>query len=69
MDDRVNPPSARCLLVRSSEVSRLQGQLLARAYRQVCPEVRRALQGVPDTASSVDHNGRSSAAARMAAGA
>ena len=69
MDDRANPPSARCLLVRSSEVSRLQGQLLARAYQQVCPQVRRALDDLRATPSSVGRNGKPSAAARAAAGA
>lgn len=69
MDDRANPPPTRCLLIRSSEVSRLQGQLLSRAYQQVCPQVRRALYDVGTRASAVDRNGRPSAAARAAAGA
>ncbi len=67
MEDRTNPPPARCVLVRSSEISRLQGQLLARAYQQACPEVRRTIHQV--ASKTVDRNGSHSAAARMAAGA
>lgn len=67
MEDRTNPPPVRCVLVRSSEVSRLQGQLLARAYQQACPEVRRAIH--PVAGKTVDRNGGHSAAARTAAGA
>jgi hypothetical protein len=67
MEDRTNPPPARCVLVRSCEVSRLQGQLLARAYQQACPEVRRKIHQV--ASSAVDRKGSHSAAARVAAGA
>ncbi len=46
MDGRTMPPSPStcCILVRWCEASRLQRQLLARAYQQVCPEIRRSLQ-------------------------
>jgi hypothetical protein len=69
MDDRTNPPPLRCLLVRASEVTRHQGQLLAKAYEQVCPEARRTPYEVGARAPAVHRNGRPSTAARAAAGA
>jgi len=67
MDDRTNRPPVRCVLVRGSEVSRHQGQLLARAYQQACPEVRRPLG---EARSAFHRNGKSSpTAARAATGA
>jgi hypothetical protein len=54
MDDRTMPPPTSCALVRSCEISRLQHQLLARAYQQVCPENRKALQRINTTAQRSD---------------
>jgi hypothetical protein len=43
MDDlKISVPIYRCLM-RQCEVSRLQGQLLARAYQQVFPQARQPL--------------------------
>lgn len=43
MDDlKISVPIHRCLM-RQCEVSRLQGQLLARAYQQVFPQARQPL--------------------------
>lgn len=56
----------RCLM-RQCEVSRLQGQLLARAYQQVFPQARQPLPQVKVPASRV--GGQSSHKAAMAAGA
>jgi hypothetical protein len=72
MEDRAIPPSPLCHLSRSCEVSRLQCQLLARAYQQVCPEMRRRLPVVKPLASQVKRMSScriSSTAARAAAGA
>ena len=49
MDDRSISPSTDYPVIRKCEANRFQKQLLARAYRQVFPEARRALgdAGVP----------------------
>ena len=69
MEGRAIPPPLPCVLIRSCEASRLQRQLLARAYQQVCPEIRRSLWGTQTRASMDDYNSSSSMAARLAAGA
>jgi hypothetical protein len=75
MDDGTTPPPARCVVTHACEPSRLQGQLLARAYQQVFPEARRSLPGrfvgaagaaVAPAAAGFGHT---STAARRAAGA
>lgn len=50
MDDGTTPPPARYVVTHACEPIRLQGQLLARAYQQVFPEVRRAVPAVPGRA-------------------
>ena len=69
MEDRASPQPNRPVLVRASEFSRLEALLLAKAYEQVCPQVRRPLPEAGIKASGVGHNGRPSTAARVAAGA
>jgi hypothetical protein len=69
MEDRTIPPSSSRLLIRSCESSRLQRQLLARAYQQVCPEIRRAIHQVKGAMLTVDCARGCSGAARVAAGA
>jgi len=64
MEDRpISPRRRRPLMVRSCEISRLQGQLLADAYQRLCPQIRHKLPS-----SSTDQMNRSTAA-RRAAGA
>jgi hypothetical protein len=57
MDDDTTPPAGRaartprtprCVVTHACEPSRLQGQLLARAYQHVLPEARRRLCGRVD---------------------
>ncbi len=43
MDDTATSPSARLTVNHCCETSRLERQLLARAYQHVFPEVRRSL--------------------------
>jgi len=69
MEGRTIPPPTSCTVTRSCEASRLQRQLLARAYQQVCPEVRRTLPGAGVGTPVVDGATSCSAAARVAAGA
>jgi hypothetical protein len=69
MEGRAIPPPLPCVLIRSCEASRLQRQLLTRAYQQVCPEIRRPLAGTKTRAPTVDDNRRSSTAVHAAAGA
>lgn len=69
MDDQSIPPPASPTLVRSSEISRLQGQLLAQAYLRLVPEIRRSLDGNPFQTRQVNPSGSNSIAARTAAGA
>jgi len=69
MDDPPISPSVQLTVIRCCETSRLQGQLLARAYQHLCPEVRRPLVDplvgpLAMVASSAD-----ATAARAAAGA
>ena len=69
MDDQSIPPSASPTLVRSSEISRLQGQLLAQAYLRIVPEIRRSLDGNPFPTRQMNSSTNDSKAARAAAGA
>jgi hypothetical protein len=69
MEDRTTPPPTPCILVRVCEASRLQRQLLTRAYQQVCPEIRSSLREVPSQMPSREDRRGSSSAARVAAGA
>jgi hypothetical protein len=69
MDDHQIPPPTSPTLVRSSEISRLQGQLLAQAYLRIVPEIRRSLDGGKDQMASVNTTHNDSMAARAAAGA
>jgi hypothetical protein len=69
MDDRTTPPPASCALIRSCEPSRLQRQLLARAYQQLCPQVRRRLHDVHNPGQRIERSMGASPAARVAAGA
>ena len=69
MDGHVMPPPTPCILIRSCEASRLQRQLLARAYQQVCPEVRKSLHDSQASPAVPDRAQGSSTAAGMAAGA
>jgi hypothetical protein len=69
MDDRTVPPPASCTLIRSCEPSRLQRKLLARAYQQLCPEVRRCLHQAQSPGQDIDRSKGASRAARGAAGA
>ena len=72
MEDRtIPPPSPRSSqrpvnLSRACESSRLQGQLLAHAYQQVCPQIRARLDS---GARPFNVEPDSSSAARVAAGA
>lgn len=69
MDDLTTSPPARWTVSRACEASRLQGQLLARAYQHVFPQVRRPI--VDRTTPSPVTRARedTSTAARVAAGA
>jgi hypothetical protein len=69
MDDHTMPPSTPLPLIRCCETSRLHSQLLARAYQQVCPEIRRSLQESHAREPAPDRAGGSTTAARLAAGA
>ena len=69
MDDQSIPPPASPTLVRSSEISRLQGQLLAQAYLRIVPEIRRSLDGGPFPTRQVNPSAGNSNAARAAVGA
>jgi hypothetical protein len=69
MEDPPIPPPTRLPVVRSCETSRLQRQLLARAYQQICPEVRQTLHTAMGVASTPERRAGSSTAARWAAGA
>ena len=66
MEGRTIPPPMSCTVIRSCETSRLQRQLLARAYQQVCPEVRRTLPDARGATPMVDGATGCSAAARVA---
>ena len=69
MDDHSIPPPASPTLVRSSEISRLQGQFLAQAYLRIVPEIRRSLDGGPFPTRQMHPSASNSKAARAAAGA
>ena len=69
MDDQSIPPPASPTLVRSSEISRLQCQLLAQAYLRIVPEIRRSLDGGPFPTRQMNPSVSNSKAARAAAGA
>jgi hypothetical protein len=69
MDDLTTSPPASLVVSRGCEASRLQGQLLARAYQCVYPEVRRPLADRPIPAPAARRPEGPSTAARLAAGA
>ena len=70
MDDPANYSSAPLTVSRSCEASRLQGQLLARAYQRIFPEVRRSLaNAIPKSSPTPPRAADISTAARVAAGA
>jgi hypothetical protein len=69
MDDPTIPPPAPHPLIRACEASRLQRQLLARAYQQLCPQIRWLLHQAKDPTPRVEGQTGSSSAARVAAGA
>lgn len=68
MDDHTASPSTPYTVSRSCEASRLGGQLLARTYQQVFPEVRRSLVD-PKARPTADCLRGTSTAARVAVGA
>jgi len=68
MDDRRVPPGDVSIPIRTCEISRLQGQLLAQAYLRICPEIRQASGGSKPQASNVKTNGIQATAVRAAAG-
>lgn len=70
MDDPPTRLSALLTVSRSCEASRLQGQLLARAYQHAFPEVRRSLANpVVKSSATPPRVAGISSATRMAAGA
>ena len=69
MDDRTIPPPAPCILSRSCESSRLQRQLLAQAYQQIYPQLRRLLHEATNRTPMLERPIGVSSAARAAAGA
>ena len=74
MDDQKRPGPLPPAVVRSCQISRLQGQLLVHAYQQVYPQIGRVpgIPGVPRMqarASSVECDSGSLKAATRAAGA
>jgi hypothetical protein len=69
MDDRTIPPPAPCTLMRSCETTRLQRQLLAQAYQQIYPEIRRLLHEAKNATPMLECPMGVSSAARVAAGA
>jgi hypothetical protein len=69
MDDHTTSPQMPCTVSRCCEVSRLQGQLLARAYQRVFPEVRRPLVDSRIKPPAANSFRDSSTSARVAAGA
>jgi len=69
MDDQATSPPARWTVSRECETSRLQGQLLARAYQHVFPQVRRRIIDPVARPSATDSIRNTSTAARVAAGA
>jgi hypothetical protein len=69
MDDQTIPPPSHCVIVRKCETNRFQKQLLARAYQQIWPELRRTLADAGDAARLDRQRGDSSKASRLAQGA
>jgi hypothetical protein len=69
MDDLTRSPPAPRTVSRTCEASRLQGQLLARAYQLIFPEVRRPLVDPPAPVPAAHSPENLSTAARVAAGA
>jgi hypothetical protein len=69
MDDLTSSPPARLTLSRECEASRLQGQLLARAYQHLFPQVRRPIVDRAITSPVTHSHEDTSTAARVAAGA
>jgi hypothetical protein len=69
MDDLTTSPPAPCTVSRACEASRLQGQLLARAYQHVFPQVRRPIVDRTINPPAARFPENPSTAARMAAGA
>jgi len=70
MDDPPTCLSTQLTVSRSCETSRLQGQLLGRAYQHIFPEVRRPLTGpILQSPATPPRVAGASTAARVAAGA
>ena len=69
MDDLTNSPPVRWTVSRECETSRLQGQLLARAYQHVFPQVRRPIVDYTINPPAIPSSQNSSTAVRVAAGA
>jgi hypothetical protein len=73
MDDHSNHSSAQLTVSRCCETSRLGGQLLAQAYQELFPRIRRSLADARSEASAMTRGIASapitSTAARAAAGA
>jgi hypothetical protein len=69
MDDHTTSPPMPWTVSRYCEVSRLQRQLLARAYQHVFPEVRRPLVDSRIKPPAANSFRVPSTSARMAAGA
>jgi hypothetical protein len=69
MDGHTIPPSPPCTVIRTCETSRLQRQLLARAYQQVCPEVRRPVHARQGLTPTVERRADPSLATHAVAGA
>jgi hypothetical protein len=73
MDDHPTPSSAQLTVSRGSEAGRLGGQLLAQAYQELFPQIRRSLADAGRDASAMVRVTTTatipSTAARAAAGA
>jgi hypothetical protein len=70
MDDPATCPSAQLTVSRGCETSRLQGQLLARAYQHIFPEVCRSVANpVLKSSATPPRVADVSTSARVAAGA
>lgn len=66
MEGRTIPPGTSRMVIRSCQTSRLQRQLLARAYQQICPEIRRMLPYSRGVTPMVDDTRGCSTAADVA---
>ncbi|HWE96995.1 MAG TPA: hypothetical protein VG269_23740 [Tepidisphaeraceae bacterium] len=69
MDDLTTSPRVPWAVSRACETTRLQGQLLARAYQRVFPQLRRPIVDCTMTRPAAHCRENTSTAARVAAGA